>query len=276
MSINQNIRQVPITSPVKGVNTVVNREGQPPDTCWNALNMLPYDRYGRRRVSQRPGLTIPFVAFSTGTFIQNMLTVNNIVYAGTASTAPSFANGGIGGVPLFTSPALGPGGSFSFSGPDFTTPPRINFYTPFSITFTTPTGTTSVSLLKYGVDLYNGINYETDIEVNTVSSSNTYTLGFQRNENTTPIGPAVSLTARASGNITIHGNFLGTFDAATGDFNFTTQITSQTTTGTNIVPLSAGTYPMSALNVGALNFGLNSAAVVVGPSNSTLLAATIG
>lgn len=34
----------------------MNREGQPPDTCWNALNVLPYDRYGRLRVAQRPGL----------------------------------------------------------------------------------------------------------------------------------------------------------------------------------------------------------------------------
>lgn len=49
-------KQVPISSPVKGINRVVNREGQPPDTCWNALNVLPYDRYGRLRVAQRPGL----------------------------------------------------------------------------------------------------------------------------------------------------------------------------------------------------------------------------
>lgn len=100
MSINQNIRQVPITSPVKGVNTVVNREGQPPDTCWNALNMLPYDRYGRRRVSQRPGLTNPFPSFTAPGFIQNLTTVNNIYY-------PASFSGGGGGIG---------GGGFGFSG----------------------------------------------------------------------------------------------------------------------------------------------------------------
>lgn len=86
--INREKQLVPVTSPIKGVNTVVNREGQPPDTCWNALNMVPFDRWGRKRVAQRPGLNDPFPGWTTGTgtFVQNLSTVNNIFYPGQSGT----------------------------------------------------------------------------------------------------------------------------------------------------------------------------------------------
>lgn len=77
---NSDKKLIPVTSPIKGVNTVINREGQTPDTCWNAVNMLPFDRYGRKRVSQRPGVVEPFPSFSGGGFIQNLLAVNDIIY----------------------------------------------------------------------------------------------------------------------------------------------------------------------------------------------------
>lgn len=41
--------------PLKGVNRFCSRSEQPPDTCWDALNILPFDRYGRRRIAQRAG-----------------------------------------------------------------------------------------------------------------------------------------------------------------------------------------------------------------------------
>ena len=69
-------------SPVGGVNTVVAREGQPPGTCWNALNVLPYDVFGRKRVAQRPGLAKTFPTNLGSSKIQGMLPVNNITYAG--------------------------------------------------------------------------------------------------------------------------------------------------------------------------------------------------
>ena len=73
---------VPVTSPIKGINRVVNREGQPPDTCWDALNMLPFDRFGRHRVSQRPGTSKAFITQMSGdTRVQGMLQVSDIVYA---------------------------------------------------------------------------------------------------------------------------------------------------------------------------------------------------
>lgn len=77
---NQTIK---VTSPVKGVNRVVPREGQPPDTCWDALNVMPYDRFGRHRVAQRSGLAKQYVTNLGSTFVQGLLPVNNITYSGT-------------------------------------------------------------------------------------------------------------------------------------------------------------------------------------------------
>ena len=82
-----------ISSPVKGVNQVVNREGQPPDTCWDALNVLPFDVYGRRRVAQRFGTSKAFVTqltsstVSTQGPVQGMCSVNIVGY-------PSSGGGG--------------------------------------------------------------------------------------------------------------------------------------------------------------------------------------
>jgi hypothetical protein len=87
---------VPVTSPIKGINRVVNREGQPPDTCWDALNMLPFDRYGRHRVSQRPGTSKAFTTQMSGnTRVQGMLQVSDIVYPATLTST---------GLVVFTEP----------------------------------------------------------------------------------------------------------------------------------------------------------------------------
>lgn len=75
-------QQLPILSPIKGVVRAVPREGQPPDTCWDALNIVPYDRYGRKRLSQRGGLRQQIVSVDgvpttvlnpSGTKIQGMI-----------------------------------------------------------------------------------------------------------------------------------------------------------------------------------------------------------
>ena len=74
---------IKVTSPVKGVNSVTAREQQPPDTCWSAQNMLPYDKFGRRRIAQRPGLVKAYATQLGAGKIQAMLPVNNITYTGT-------------------------------------------------------------------------------------------------------------------------------------------------------------------------------------------------
>lgn len=74
--------QIPISSPVGGINRVVNREGQSPENCWDALNVLPFDRFGRHRVSQRPGLAKLYSTALGSTAIQGLLPIYNISYAG--------------------------------------------------------------------------------------------------------------------------------------------------------------------------------------------------
>ena len=121
------VPRLPITSPIKGINRVVNREGQPPDACWDAQNMLPYDRFGRRRVAQRHGLTKWSSTNIGSTFIKGMIAVNAITYANTlivGSTFPinSFTNvpGGVstsGNSVSFPASFLGTG---SDTGPAWT------------------------------------------------------------------------------------------------------------------------------------------------------------
>lgn len=49
-----------IESPIQGVVKTSSRESQPPGTCWDAVNMVPYDKYGRKRVAQRTGIVKEF------------------------------------------------------------------------------------------------------------------------------------------------------------------------------------------------------------------------
>ncbi len=49
-------QSIKVQSPLKGVNRAFSREQQPADTVWDALNMMPSDRYGRLRVAQRSGI----------------------------------------------------------------------------------------------------------------------------------------------------------------------------------------------------------------------------
>lgn len=47
---------IKISSPLGGINRVVSRSGQSSTECWDALNVLPYDKYGRARIAQRFGV----------------------------------------------------------------------------------------------------------------------------------------------------------------------------------------------------------------------------
>lgn len=99
---------VPVQSPIKGVNRVVNREGQPPDTCWDALNVLPFDRFGRRRVAQRSGLLKQYSPSLGTTLIQGLLPVHNITYPVTLNST---------GLLLFNEPFSYPNGNLAAVAP---------------------------------------------------------------------------------------------------------------------------------------------------------------
>lgn len=47
---------IKIPMPLKGVHRALSRDSQPEGTCFDALNVLPYDRQSRIRICQRPGL----------------------------------------------------------------------------------------------------------------------------------------------------------------------------------------------------------------------------
>lgn len=76
-----------IVSPLGGVNRVVARQGQPISTCWDALNVLPYDAFGRGRVGQRFGISKAWGLPLGSTLVQGMIGVNSISYS-TGPTLP--------------------------------------------------------------------------------------------------------------------------------------------------------------------------------------------
>lgn len=82
--------QFPVPSPLMGVNRVVGRESQPPGTCWDAVNVLPYDRYGRNRLSQRHGLVKWCSTQLASTKIQALLPVPGVTYSATINSTATF------------------------------------------------------------------------------------------------------------------------------------------------------------------------------------------
>src|SRR5271170_7880000 len=99
----------PIPSPIKGINRVMSREQQPDGTCWNALNIVPYDKYGRARVSQRTGLSKLYsMQLGSGGPIQGMIAPPNILYPGQTYYVPQTGLTGLTGWP---------GSTFTFPGP---------------------------------------------------------------------------------------------------------------------------------------------------------------
>jgi hypothetical protein len=77
---------LPIPMPLGGVSKVVAREGQPENTCWDALNMVPFDAYGRSRVGQRFGITKAWSLALGSTLVQGLLSVPTISYPTGSST----------------------------------------------------------------------------------------------------------------------------------------------------------------------------------------------
>lgn len=110
-------QQVPLMTPVKGVVRAINREGQPPESCWDAQNVLPYDRYGRKRLAQRGGLKKQFTQqMGNGDqFVQGMLEAPNIIYPPGVFSVPIFT---IADLPTpFPLSAPGTVGPFLYDGP---------------------------------------------------------------------------------------------------------------------------------------------------------------
>lgn len=105
---------ISIGSPVKGVVRTISREQQAPDTCWDANNIVPYDRFGRLRVGQRTGMSKAFVnQIGSGSTVQGLLPVHTILYGGSSSA--------VNGVPFYTGggfqQAFGPApAGWSYSG----------------------------------------------------------------------------------------------------------------------------------------------------------------
>jgi len=73
-------QSIQLQSPIKGVNRVFARGQQPDGTCYDALNMLPFDRYGRLRASQRQGTSKLYaVALGGGTNSVSSLTSTTLI-----------------------------------------------------------------------------------------------------------------------------------------------------------------------------------------------------
>lgn len=77
------VKQLPVQSPLKGINRVVGRESQTPDYCWDAVNVFPFDANGRAIVAQRFGVGKAWGVPLGSTQIQGLLPVNYIAYSST-------------------------------------------------------------------------------------------------------------------------------------------------------------------------------------------------
>lgn len=112
-------QKVPLMTPVKGVVRAVGRESQPPDTCWDARNVLPYDRYGRKRLAQRGGLLRQFPDTLNGHFVQGMIEAPNIIYPPNSFSIPVADLPAV--LPGWPGPdiPIGTGGPIAYAGPSF-------------------------------------------------------------------------------------------------------------------------------------------------------------
>lgn len=92
------LRTIKVPPPIGGVNRALARSQQPDSplpTCWDALNVVPYDRFGRLRVSQRSG-TNPIWDDQIGDGTQNvqMLTqVTRVNVPGTGGPVTIYEDG---------------------------------------------------------------------------------------------------------------------------------------------------------------------------------------
>ncbi len=198
-------KQVPLVSPIGGIVRTNAREqqrveaspdGKPP-TCWNALNVLPFDSYGRARVAQRFGITKKFLPqLGNGTEqIQGMISVNELSYSNNSSggtsgnttnlipgpnTIPTNTTGTLGAgsggntgtaYNIPTGTVTGPGGT----GGSGTTLTTLVMQT-FSVTYTVP-----AAALISGSILVLGPTFDLNIwnTYNNVAGSGAYTSELQ-------------------------------------------------------------------------------------------------
>lgn len=136
--------QIPMLSPDKGVIRSVPREGQPPASCFDALNCVPYDRYGRKRLSQRGGLvrqnTVPLN--NSFTKIQGMIEAPLLSYAQAESaigtlaslSMPTFGNVWNGS----TNTKTGNGDSYSHTYPTASLTLEYDWQFQFNFSLTVP------------------------------------------------------------------------------------------------------------------------------------------
>jgi hypothetical protein len=80
---------IKVTSPIKGIDKTSAREQQDAtEHCWDALNVLPYDLFGRRRAAQRPGLS-QFSVLQNSSWVQGLLPIGYILQPGATIGVPS-------------------------------------------------------------------------------------------------------------------------------------------------------------------------------------------
>lgn len=213
--INQNIKQVPVTSPIKGVNTVVPREGQLPDTCWNAVNVVPYDRWGRKRVAQRPGTDSLYV-YPNPSFVQNLTVENSINYQSSA-----FSSGDLLTIPV---QSVGPTASFTFQQNTYSLAMNgqaVNLTIPFTLTqgganSSPNTASATVNLNGAGQILKLVASQETSgsqISITSLTSSGTVASATTATAHGFTAGESVEIAGASpfgyTGNVTVSATGLG-------------------------------------------------------------------
>lgn len=136
--------QLPIQMPIKGIARANARESQPPETLWDAQNVLPYDRYGRKRLAQRGGLKKQYPNQMSDNFVQGMLEAPNIVYP---PGILGMAFGGISDIPGYPPSFSSPGTIGPLAGPTTSVAFAGGWKWDFVMTANSTTGVVPVSLL---------------------------------------------------------------------------------------------------------------------------------
>lgn len=284
MAINREKQLVPVTSPVKGVNTVVNREGQPPDTCWNALNMVPYDRWGRKRVAQRPGLQRSFPGFTGLSFIQNLTSINNINYnSGGTFSAPAFNTSSTN---TFAQSAF----QYALNGVETT------FTIPFTILLRSSGSTDNNSYLEIDMVQPNGVAgivldflyVQASYNFNPTGPVYTHVLSAGINGTSNVINAASTVTTIGA-NYNVSGTATITLNPAAQTITGTTTLAGSATPSTtvsatipelvtfNLIESVNGTGSASTVSIGAVTATpTNASPVKVSTYNTTLVAVSDG
>lgn len=138
-------QQLPILSPSKGVVRAVGREQQAPDTSWDAQNVVPYDRYGRKRIAQRGGLVKQIVSVdatptgflnASGSEVQGMVEAPVLSYESEPAAIGTLTQLNSGSPLTFTQSASGGTAGVLVTGPYTHTYPTASTADTFNWQFT--------------------------------------------------------------------------------------------------------------------------------------------